>query len=118
MRTPRPLWLLHTSPQSVEYAHELQVKFGLDIRLLLPVKTTPASALTVCDAKASDFKPTLADIALLELLVTGNAPKEMAETLGITVRAVRLRSQALREKLGVKSNEAMVAQALRQGLIK
>lgn len=118
MGTTRALWLLYASPQSVEYAHELRGKFGLDVRLLLQVEIPPASALTSGVGKSIDLKPTLAEIALLELLVIGSPPKEMAKTLGISRRAVRLRSSSLRKKLRASSNAAMVAQAMRQGLVK
>jgi len=118
MSRPRPLWLFYTSPQTVEYAHELQVKSGLDVRLLLHVQNPPASALTSDDQKTATFNPTTADLALLNLLAVGSAPKEIAGTLRITIRGVRLRLLTLREKLGVKSNEQMIAQAVRLGLVK
>jgi DNA-binding NarL/FixJ family response regulator len=115
MSRTRPIWIDYTSPQSAEYAHEIQCKSGLDVRLLMRL---PASFLAMTDEKHKHGEPTPAEMVILGMLAAGVIHKEAALALKMTPRTFNLRVAALRAKFGVRSNEALMVRALRLGLVK
>jgi DNA-binding CsgD family transcriptional regulator len=57
------------------------------------------------------------ELAVLRLLAEGKADKEIAAALGIARATVAKHGQAIRAKLGLPSRTAVVAQAVRHGLV-
>ena len=52
------------------------------------------------------------------MLAADKTPSEMAEELGVSLRATQLQLKQLRRKLGVENTHAVVARALQLRLVK
>lgn len=99
--------------ESFKLATHLKGKLGIDVRLQL---TVPVAVLEVGSEKHKGAI-TPGEITILDLMSRDIGPKEGAVALCISIRAMRLRLQKIRSKLGTRSNEAAVARAFRLGLI-
>src|ERR1035437_3298431 len=103
MSSSRCLWLVYTSPQSVEFAHQIRRKSGIDVRLLMRL---PLANLEDANEKPTSGTPTPAELTMLNVLALGVEHKQAAETLRMSIRSLNLRIEALREKLGVQIGRA------------
>lgn len=101
--------------KSVAFATHAAAVSGLDVQLLISVPV----AVTARKRKTDSQKPINSiDTAVLMMLAEGFTAKAGAAALRVSIRSMRLHIQAIREKLGAATNEAMMARAFRLGLIK
>ncbi len=65
------------------------------------------------------FPPDLTDYQrdVLRLMVSGKAPREIAQRLQRSVNAVYAVQEAMRERLGVATNQELIILAIREGLV-
>ena len=85
---------------------------GGESQLAIPIdmSTTP-----IASRKA--YAPSPRELEILGLLAEGNTDKEIADRLFVSAHTVRTHRRNLREKLDCQNTVAMVAKAIRQGLI-
>jgi DNA-binding CsgD family transcriptional regulator len=57
------------------------------------------------------------EVGVLQLITLGNTDKEIAQTLGISVRTVQNHVASILEKMGEPSRAAASAQAIREGIV-
>ncbi|MEL6264513.1 MAG: response regulator transcription factor [Pseudomonadota bacterium] len=86
-------------------------------RILNGRRVIAASFLALLEERPEMAPLTDRERQTLNLIVAGRANKEIAATLGISVKTVDRHRTSLMQKLGVHSVAQLVAYALRQGLI-
>ncbi len=80
----------------------------------LPDPVSPSSNGT----DASSRKLTHREVEILQLIVNGMSGREIAESLGLSVRTVETHRAHMMTKLGVKKVATLVALAIREGRVK